>query len=92
MARTKDILKLEMRISLELLWKDERDYLDELTESIRETGIIEPIEIRVREDGSMIVWDGLHRLAVAQKLGIEEIPAIYMPMRGSSDIEKQAPT
>lgn len=77
MALTKEILKLEMRIPLELLWKDEQDYLDKLTESIKKLGITEPIEIRVREDGSMIVWDGLHRLAVAERLGIEEIPVIY---------------
>jgi len=77
MALTKDILKLEMRIPLELLWKDEGPYLDRLTEEIKLRGITEPIEIRVREDGSMIIWDGLHRLAVAEKLGIEEIPVIY---------------
>jgi len=77
MALTKEILKLEVRIPLELLWKDEPNYLDKLTEGIMEHGITEPITIRVREDGSMIVWDGLHRLAVAQKLGIEQIPVIY---------------
>lgn len=78
MALTKEVLKLEMRIPLELLWKDEKDYLDKLTEQIRESGITEPITIRVREDGSQIVWDGLHRLAVAERLGIEEIPVIYI--------------
>lgn len=78
MALTKDVLKLEMRIPLELLWKDERAYLDKLTAKIEAEGITEPITIRVREDGSQIVWDGLHRLAVAQKLGIKEIPVIYI--------------
>jgi len=76
-APTKEVLKLEKRIPLELLWKDEPNYLAQLTEEIREHGITEPITIRVREDGSQIVWDGLHRLAVAQKLGIEQIPVIY---------------
>jgi len=76
-APTKEVLKLETRIPLELLWKDEPNYLAQLTEEIREHGITEPITIRVREDGSQIVWDGLHRLAVAQKLGIEQIPVIY---------------
>ncbi len=78
MALTKEISKLEMRIPLELLRKDEPNYLDKLTEEIMEHGITEPITIRVREDDSMIVWDGLHRLAVAQKLGIEQIPVIYI--------------
>lgn len=78
MALTKDVLKLEMRIPLDLLWKDEREYLNRLTFKIEEEGITEPITIRVREDGSQIVWDGLHRLAVAQLLGIKEIPVIYI--------------
>jgi len=78
MAPTKEVLKLEVRIPLELLWKDEKNYLDKLTQRIKEFGITEPITIRIREDGSMIVWDGLHRLAVAEKLGIEQIPVIYI--------------
>lgn len=78
MALTKDVLKLEMRIPLELLWKDEKAYLDRLTTEIEAEGITEPIAIWVRKDGSQIVWDGLHRLAVAERLGIEEIPVIYI--------------
>lgn len=70
-----DILKLETRLPLEIIKAD-----DKLLEDIRLNGIREPIEIRVREDGSQIVWDGLHRLAIAKKLGIEEIPVIYSPM------------
>ena len=73
--KLKDILKLEMRLPLELIEID-----DKLLEDIRLNGIREPIEIRVREDGSQIVWDGLHRLVIAQKLGIEDIPVIYSPM------------
>ncbi len=73
--KLKDILKLEMRLPLELIEID-----DKLLEDIRLNGIREPIEIRVREDGSQIVWDGLHRLVIAQKLGIEEIPVICSPM------------
>ena len=75
---TKEILKLEMRLPLELLWVDETHYMAKLTEDIKREGITEPIVIRVRDDGSKIVWDGLHRLAVAEKLGIEEIPVIYI--------------
>ncbi len=73
--KLKEILKLETRLPLELI-----EVNDKLLEDIRLNGIQEPIEIRVREDGSQIVWDGLHRLVVAQKLGIEEIPVIYSPM------------
>lgn len=78
MALTKDILKLEMRMPLELLWKDEPDHMAQLTAKAMKHGITEPITIKVREDGSMVIWDGLHRLAVAERLGIEEIPVIYI--------------
>ena len=73
--KLKDILKLETRLPLGMI-----DVDTGLLEDIREKGIREPIEIRVREDGSQIVWDGLHRLVIAQKLGIEDIPVIYSPM------------
>ena len=73
--KLKDILKLETRLPLELIKPD-----DKLLEDIRLNGIQEPIEVRVRKDGSQIVWDGLHRLVIAQKLGIKEIPVIYSPM------------
>ena len=72
---TEDILKLETRLPLELI-----EINQELLEDIKLNGIQEPIEIRVREDGSQIVWDGLHRLAIAVKLGIKDVPIIFSPM------------
>ena len=73
--KLKEILKLETRLPLELIKVD-----DKLLEDIRLNGIQEPIEIRVREDGSQIVWDGLHRLAIAVRLGIKDIPVIFIRM------------
>ncbi|GAI95971.1 unnamed protein product [marine sediment metagenome] len=69
---------LETRFPIEKLWTDERAYLDKLTTEIEREGLTEPITIRVRDDGSLIVWDGIHRLAVAQKLGIKDIPVEFI--------------
>lgn len=70
-----DILKLETRLPLKLIEIDNK-----LLEDIRENGIQEPIEIRVREDGSQIVWDGLHRLTIAVELNLEDVPVIFIRM------------
>ncbi len=73
-----EISKLETRIPLDLIRKDEKVFLERLTKEIEEKGITEPIIIRVREDGSRIVWDGIHRLIVAQDLGIENVPVRFI--------------
>ena len=83
-----EVSRLETRLPLKLLWKDEATYMDRLTTEIQEKGITEPVTIRVREDGSQIVWDGLHRLAVAQKLGIKDIPVQYIGEVGKLAIPK----
>ncbi len=70
-----DILKLEMRLPLNLIEIDNK-----LLEDIKENGIQEPVEIRIRKDGSKIVWDGLHRLKIAVMLDIKDVPVIYAPM------------
>ena len=75
MMSTKEILKLETRLPLELV-----EIRSELLEDIRQNGIKEPIEIRFREDGSKIVWDGLNRLAIAVELNLETVPVIFLPM------------
>ncbi|KKL51269.1 hypothetical protein LCGC14_2297180 [marine sediment metagenome] len=72
---TVEILKYETRLPLELVEKD-----DKLLEDIRVNGIKEPVEIRVREDGSRIVWHGLHRLAIAVELKLETVPVILLDM------------
>ncbi len=70
-----EILKLEIRLPLNLVEIDTA-----LLEDIRKNGILEPVEIRIREDGSRIVWDGLHRLAIAVKLGLESVPVFFKGM------------
>ena len=70
-----EILKLETRLPLEFI-----EINPELLDDIKRNGIKEPINIRVRKDGSQIVWDGLHRLAIAIKLNLKTVPVIYTPM------------
>lgn len=70
-----EILKLETRLPLELIEIDEK-----LLEDIKAHGIKEPIGIRVREDGSRIVWDGLHRLVIARRLDLETVPVTFIRM------------
>ena len=70
-----EVLKLETRLPIRLIKINK-----ELFEDIKQNGIKEPLEIRVREDGSQIVWDGLHRLAIAIKLNLETVPVIFRKM------------
>ena len=73
--KLQEMLKLETRLPLNLV-----EINDKLLEDIRLNGIKEPIEIRVREDGSKIVWDGLNRLAIAVKLNLKTVPVIFIKM------------
>lgn len=73
-----EISKYETRIPLDLIRRDEKVYLERLTREIEKEGLTEPITIRVREDGSRIVWDGIHRLIVAQNLGIKSVPVKFI--------------
>ncbi len=75
---SEQVSELETRAPLDIIRKDEGAEIERLTKEIQEEGITEPITIRVREDGSQIVWDGLHRLIVAQDLGLENIPVKYI--------------
>jgi len=77
-----EVSKLETRIPIDLIRKDEPETIRRLTEEIQREGIKEPIVIRIREDGSQIVWDGIHRLIVAQDLGIKDIPVRFISDEG----------
>ncbi|KKM91658.1 hypothetical protein LCGC14_1226350, partial [marine sediment metagenome] len=79
-----EVSKLETRIPLDLIRKDEAAGIARLTEEIQAEGIKEPIVIRIRDDGSQIVWDGMHRLIVAQDLGLENIPVRFIGGEGET--------
>jgi ParB-like chromosome segregation protein Spo0J len=53
----------------------QRRQMEYLTRSIAQHGIIDPLTIKV-EDGRAHVFDGNHRLAVAQRLGIPSVPVL----------------
>lgn len=49
--------------------------LDELAASIRQLGIIQPVTVRVLEDGHFELISGERRLRAARRAGLERIPA-----------------
>lgn len=74
----RQVLEYETRFPLAKLEAAEPKAIRRLTEEIRREGVKEPITIRVREDGSLVVWDGMHRLIVARNLGIDDIPVKFI--------------
>lgn len=50
------------------------EQIESLRESIRQNGIIEPIEIYRKNDGTFAIENGNHRLKIASELGIEKVP------------------
>jgi ParB family chromosome partitioning protein len=48
---------------------------EEFEKSIRAKGILEPVQL-LKIDGDLWLTDGLHRLTIAEKLGISRVPAI----------------
>lgn len=55
--------------------------------SIKERGILEPIEVSELEDDKFIVINGHRRYIVAQKLGFKTIPCIVFPHLKKGDLE-----
>ena len=54
--------------------------MDELVESIRENGILEPALVRPRTLGGYEIVSGHRRKRACEKAGLEEIPAIVREM------------
>jgi ParB family chromosome partitioning protein len=52
--------------------------LAELRESIKEYGILEPLQVGDL-NSTLVLIDGLHRLLVAKELGIKQVPCIVSP-------------
>lgn len=50
------------------------EQIESLRESIRQKGIVEPIEIYRKNDGTFAIENGNHRLKIASELGIEQVP------------------
>lgn len=50
--------------------------VNKLTEGIKKDGITEPLNVEAREDGSLYLENGNHRLNQAKELGLEEVPVV----------------
>ncbi|MFW6351829.1 MAG: ParB/RepB/Spo0J family partition protein [Bacteroidota bacterium] len=53
-----------------------QETLDELSESIKHTGVLQPIIIRKDKNGGIFLVAGERRLRAARQAGLEQIPAI----------------
>lgn len=54
--------------------------LDELTASIREKGVLEPLIVRPNEDGTFMIVAGERRWRASREAGLTEIPCIEMEL------------
>src|SRR5919205_1225215 len=54
----------------------DEDALNELTDSIREHGIVQPIVVRALEDGFFQLIAGERRWRAAQRAGLARVPAV----------------
>lgn len=56
-----------------ILTTDE-DILHDLSLSVARHGILEPVILKLDRNGRITVFDGHHRVIVAERLGIQEMP------------------
>lgn len=61
--------------------------LDELAESIRSQGIIQPLVVRVREGGGFELVAGERRWRAAQRAGLHQVPAVVREVAESQAFE-----
>ncbi len=62
------------------------DAIEQLKESIKRFGIVDPLLVNGAENRKNVVIGGHFRLKVAKDLGINEVPVVYISI---SDIEKE---
>ena len=65
----------------------DEEALDELAESIRELGIIQPVSVRLLENGRYQLITGERRIRAAKKVGLETIPAYIREANDQSMLE-----
>ena len=58
----------------------DNEEMDQLVESIRTQGVLNPVVVRLIENGEYEVISGHRRLHACKKVGIETIPALVMDM------------
>ncbi len=83
--RTAELAKIQdPNVPLARLWREDRANIEKLMSNIRASGVVDPVEVVVRKDGSKMLWDGHHRVVAAQKLGIDDIPIKYVGPQGEA--------
>ncbi len=65
----------------------DEEALEELAESIRELGIIQPVSVRLLENGRYQLITGERRIRAAKKVGIKTIPAYIREANDQSMLE-----
>jgi ParB/RepB/Spo0J family partition protein len=60
--------------------------IEQLTESVKRFGLVDPILVNSTKDRKNIVIGGHFRLKVAKDLGIKEVPVVYVDI---PDIERE---
>lgn len=68
---------IDPNVSLNNIRSQERSYLDNLKRQISQNGIQQPLQLK-RYNNTFLIWDGNHRLAAAEELGIKELPVIVV--------------
>lgn len=61
---------------------ERRDYLEHLEESVASGGVSDPLTVADLGDGWLDLCDGWHRMALAIKYGIKDVPAYVGKLRG----------
>lgn len=72
-------------IPLAKLRVQERAYLDNLKAKIKREGFNKPIELQRLPNGRLQIENGHHRLAIAEELGIDELPYKIVTARTTRD-------
>lgn len=60
--------------------------LDELAESIRSQGVIQPLVVRAEEDGSYSIVAGERRWRAAQRAGLDTVPVVIREVGGDREL------
>ena len=60
--------------------------LDELAESIRTQGVIQPLVVTAREDGEFTIVAGERRWRAAQRAGLTDVPVVVRGLSGDREL------
>lgn len=67
-----------------------KEQIDELIESIKTVGLLNPLAVAEREDGKYDVVGGHGRLEALQQMGVKDVPVIVHPGLSSDDLLRRS--